>query len=108
MSGCVWSYSLVKSGKGHGVGTCIGNTQVATGKPSNKPPIWGSFIAPSCGDFGDGLWHWVYHITQDLSDDEVFLQRERPPPAPSFSLWPKGEFDPAQVSSAKAWHGLMP
>ena len=71
-------------------------------------PIWGSFIAPICGDFGDGLWHWVYHITQDLSDDEVFLQRERPPPAPSFSLWPKGEFDPAQVSSAKAWHGLMP
>ena len=68
----MWSYSFVKSGKGHGVGTCIGNTQVATGKPSNKPPIWGSFIAPSCGDFGDGLWHWVYHITQDLSDDEVF------------------------------------
>ena len=32
---------------------------------------------------------------------QVFLQRERPPPAPGFSLWPKGDFDPAQVSPAQ-------
>ena len=96
-------YSVVNSGKRHG-GTCIGKTQVATGKANHKPP-------------GDGLEHpsmvmlgMVYGIvltmvcTKTMSD-EVFLQRERPPPAPSFSLWPKGEFDPAQVSSAKAGHG---
>ncbi|CAK9046674.1 Probable zinc metalloprotease EGY1 [Durusdinium trenchii] len=31
----------------------------------------------------------------------VLLQRERPPPAPGLSLWPKGQFDPAKVDSAQ-------
>ena len=46
------------------------------------------------------MFFWSFHYRL-ICLDEVLLQRERPPPAPSFSLWPKGEFDPANVTSAE-------
>ena len=36
------------------------------------------------------------------------MQRERPPPAPSFSLWPKGQFDPVKDFNADAKAGPGP
>ena len=32
------------------------------GNPNHKPTTWGWFCQPICGDIGDGLWRWVYHI----------------------------------------------
>ena len=35
-------------------------------KKNNIYPNYGITILPMHGDFGDGLWHWVYHITTNV------------------------------------------
>ena len=44
------------------------------GKPNTsntKPTIWRWFIEPMYGDFGDGLWHWVYYISPFVIDPSL-------------------------------------